>query len=114
MCNTNWTKMTNRQFSEIRLESQIWAVTMARQARALRSESRFIAWLILSVLGSWVCYVYCGGNLEELISVSDECVVINISFLVHPPSCPAPPTAFLSHLQEMINRAHTINFTVNF
>lgn len=55
MCKTNWTEMTNREFSEIAVESQIWFVMMAKQAKGLRSEVRSAAWLTLPLLGSWVC-----------------------------------------------------------
>lgn len=55
MCKSNWTEMINREFSEIRVESQIWSVMMAKQAKELHSEVISAAWLILSLFGSWVC-----------------------------------------------------------
>lgn len=57
MCKANWTEMTNREFSEIKVESQIWFVMMAKQARGLRSEVKSAAWLTLPLLGSWVCRI---------------------------------------------------------
>lgn len=64
MCKTNWTEMTNREFSEIGVESQICFVIMAKQAKGLCSEVKSAAWLTLPLLGIWVCSM-CFGKTER-------------------------------------------------
>lgn len=85
---TNWTEMTNREFSEIGVESQICFIMMAKQAKGLHSEVKSAAWLTLPLLGSWVCSMCFGKNWEELISVSCHQKPFSSSF---PSIFPQPP-----------------------